>query len=198
MMARTGKRTATRYVRRYPFFEFIMKSEADRGHARSMALSLRETVRSKYWLHLEDDFQFFEAAPADRRSLRNILRKMTTWRRSCSIAATRRTLGIRNVVDSGELRILPDGMRYWCAITSRHGEPAKPGHRNLRKWPHFSFRPSLMRTEKIHWAVFDESPIHFELDFAERYTAHGYRSALLDTICCTSHWTTAWKGATLG
>jgi hypothetical protein len=43
---------------RYPFFEFILKDNTNKGHARSMEI-LRAEVSSPYWLHLEDDWEFF-------------------------------------------------------------------------------------------------------------------------------------------
>ena len=166
---------------RYPFFEFILKSDAERGHARSMN-SLRETVRSKYWLHLEDDFQFFEPRAF-------IAEGCAILEREPDVAQVLFNRGYaedtqdRNV-DAGQLRFFPSGARYWIHVYEPEPAPARLGRRSLSFWPHFSLRPSLMRTERI-LAVgqFDESPIHFEREFAERYTQQGNRSAFLDTIC---------------
>ncbi|HYV89717.1 MAG TPA: glycosyltransferase, partial [Candidatus Polarisedimenticolia bacterium] len=48
--------------RRFPFFEFVWKGPADRGHARSMNM-IRETVRTPWLIHLEDDWHFFARRP---------------------------------------------------------------------------------------------------------------------------------------
>ena len=41
----------------YPFFEFIFKSDEEKGHAKSMN-RLLDIVATPYWLHLEDDWHF--------------------------------------------------------------------------------------------------------------------------------------------
>jgi len=178
-----GSSPADRAVmrQRYPFFEFILKTEVERGHARSMNL-LRETVRSKYWLHLEDDFQFFEPRAFIGEACA-ILQQEPEVAQVLFNRGYAEDTQDRNV-DAGELRHLPNGTRFWRHVYEREPKAARPGRRSLAFWPHFSLRPSLMRTKSVlDIGPFDESPIHFEREFGERYLRRGNHSAFLDTIC---------------
>ena len=59
------------------------------------------------------------------------------------------------------------------------------GVKNCAYWPHFSFRPSLVKTsvfKKI--GKFSETVSHFEMDYAYKYIKEGYVSVFLDNINC--------------
>ncbi len=61
----------------------------------------------------------------------------------------------------------------------------EPGTRTNAWWPHFSLRPSLLRTAAVaEVGSFDEDAPHFELDFAHRYVAAGWSSAAFDDVTC--------------
>ena len=162
---------------RYPFFEFILKSPEERGHARSMNL-LRRAVDTKYWLHIEDDFQFFERRPFVSEAIAILEHdgslQQVLFNRAYAELTEDRSL------DAGELRSLPDGSRYWA---HEYDPSARQGGMSLAWWPHFASRPSLMVTERI-FAVgeFNEGPVNLEREFGERFFAQGGRSGFLDTI----------------
>ncbi len=174
----------------YPFFEFIFKSEADKGHARSMNRLLDE-VATPYWVHLEDDFHFFVATDYVTRALA-ILDVEPEVGQVLFNRNYAETLEDRQIV-GGVLRRHPDsGLRYLVheyvpdpvardAFFTRF--PA--GRRSNCWWPHFSFRPSLLRSAAIK-AVgrFDEQAGHFEQEFADRYVAAGWKSAFFDAVGC--------------
>jgi len=47
---------------KYPFFDFYMKTNEEKGHRKSMNIiwdKLNE-LKPKYWIHLEDDWLFFK------------------------------------------------------------------------------------------------------------------------------------------
>ncbi len=44
----------------YPFFEFIFKTENEKGHVQSMNIIFDKIKEYKYVCHMEDDWQFFE------------------------------------------------------------------------------------------------------------------------------------------
>ena len=174
---------------RYPFFEFIWKDDNTKGHGRSMEM-LRAEVSSPYWLHLEDDWEFF--APD------------TYVSRAIAILEDDDSLGQvlfnRNYVEhpsehntpGGELRATAIGQQpYRVHIFAKPGTEAfEIFNRDIGKnrrsnawWPNFSLRPSMMRTSSINSVgAFSTEPIHFELEFAERFTASGLHSAFFDTI----------------
>ena len=50
-------------------------------------------------------------------------------------------------------------------------------------WPNYSLRPGLLKREL--WdelGLYDEKHAHFEMDYAEKYTSAGYKTAFLDGI----------------
>ncbi|AUN95329.1 tetratricopeptide repeat-containing glycosyltransferase [Pseudazoarcus pumilus] len=173
---------------RYPFFEFVFKDEHEKGHALSMN-RLRAMIDTPYWLHLEDDWHFFVTTDYIARA-----RQVLDW--SPEVA---QVLFNRNYAETLEDRALVGGIvRRAGAGGHRYVEHEyladdddrlqffrrhPPGARSNVWWPHFSLRPSLMRTDDV-LAIgrFDESGSHFELEFARRYVQAGLKSAFLDTI----------------
>ncbi len=176
---------------RYPFFEFIEKVPSERGHAMSMR-RLHGEVRTKYWLHLEDDWRFFVRDSYVSRAI-DILEDDELLGQVLFNRNYAETLEDRNTV-GGEVR-------YTRATTSpyrlhTHFDPNsseyhayfsqfEPGSQGCVWWPNFSLRPSMMRTSAITaTGEFDSGSDNFELEFAHRYTDAGHRSAFFDTITC--------------
>jgi hypothetical protein len=179
-----------RMQERYPFFEFVWKSDDERGHAGSMN-RLTEMVDSPYWLHLEDDWQFVVPERYVTRS-RTILDEDPDIDQVLFNMNYGETLGDRGV-PGGVVRTTRDGSRYRAhqhlevgsAEYAAFFDPLPAGSIANVWWPHFSLRPSLLRTAAVR-AVggFDARSPHFELDFANRWTADGHASAFLDAIHC--------------
>lgn len=164
---------------RFPFFTWVWKDEQSKGHAHSMNL-LSDLVRVgnfDYVLHLEDDWEFFET----RDWISDTLIVLARERDCGQVLFNRNYAEIPGDGDilGGLIRKTPDGLRYRVHV---HDTVATPG-RSCAWWPHFSLRPSLLRTavfERI--GRFDPNSEHFELDYAKRYMQAGFRSAFLDTI----------------
>ena len=58
-----------------------------------------------------------------------------------------------------------------------------PGGRTNAWWPHYSLHPSLVRMAAIRCiGRYDESARHFELEYATRYQAAGFKTAFMDSI----------------
>ena len=166
-----------RMERRYPFFTFVFKTPAEKGHARSMNI-LRETVASPYWLHLEDDWHFVVRDRYVAKSIA-ILEDDPAIGQALFNRNYAETWGDREIRGGAVRRTKREGLRYRL---HENGPPPPVGLSNAW-WPHFSLRPSLMRTEAIRaTGPFDEGHEHFELDFARRYAASGRISAFLDSI----------------
>jgi glycosyltransferase involved in cell wall biosynthesis len=177
-----------RMQEQYPFFEFIWKDRADAGHARSMNL-LRDTVDTTYWLHLEDDWHFFVPGAHIGRAIDVLTTDghlgQVLFNRTYAEALADRDL-VGGVVDHPR-----GGPRHWIQehfegdALAAYFAALPPGARTNAWWPHFSLRPSLMRTSMIHdLGPFDETADHFELDYARHYTAAGHRTAGFDDIMC--------------
>ena len=174
----------------YPFFEFIWKDESTKGHARSME-QLRAEVTSPYWLHLEDDWEFFSPDNYIERAI-NILEDdesiaQVLFNRNYAEIVSERT------IPGGDLRTTTRGQHpyrvhtYFERGTDEYDQFTRDvanGAPNNAYWPNFSLRPSMMRTAAIKdVGAFDAEARHFELDFAQRFTAAGFHSAFFDTVC---------------
>lgn len=173
---------------RYPFFEFVWKGPADAGHPASMNL-LRARVSTPWWLHLEDDWQFVERRPliAEARAL---LEHDATVGQVLFNRCYAETFADRDLA-GGRIEIGPSGQRWWHQEVlvggdlERHLAGLGPAGRSNAWWPHYSLRPSLVRTEAVVGVgPYDPGADHFELEFAQRYAAAGLRTAALDAISC--------------
>ena len=177
--------------RRFPFFEFIEKSAEDRGHDRSMQ-RLMEEVSTPYWLHLEDDWRFIVRDAYVGRGLA-ILEDDPTIAQALFNRNYAETLEDRSLIGGELVRPRAGGAPY---RVHTHFDPSTPefhaffgqfpsGSRGCIGWPHFSLRPSLMRTESVRSiGSFPTDVANFELEFAHRFTEAGLRSAFFDTITC--------------
>lgn len=165
----------------YPFFEFYMKTPAERGHRQSMNIIWERlrTVRPTYWVHLEDDWLFFKRGSYVRDPIAILERPAATT------ANVHQLLYNRNYAE-----LYSDG---WGI---NGGAPLEPGvllhqkadgipGRNCGYWPHYSFRPSVVRVDPIlTLGNYDSPNTFFERDYADRWFAAGHRSAFYDDIRC--------------
>lgn len=172
----------------YPFINFYFKTLEEKGHPQSMNI-IRKYVKTPYTFHMEDDWLFFES----RNYLSECLEVLGQSSKigQCLINKNYTEVSNDNDVKGGELKISPTGLRYYiheyCVtdkeyqdFLERHG----PGN-SSSYWPHFSFRPSLLRT-KIYEELgeFNETISHFEMDYSYRYINKGYISAFLEKTYC--------------
>ncbi len=176
--------------RLFPFFEFVFKGADEKGHPRSMN-RIRECVRTPFLVHLEDDWQFFVRRPYIGPAI-EILEECPN---------VGQLLFNRNYAEVLEDRQLPGGHlavswthahrfrihEYYPPQSEdyRRFQAAYGGQRSNAYWPHYSLRPSVLKTSVLDriGAYAEDSP-HFELDYAERYTAAGFRSGFFDGIHC--------------
>jgi GR25 family glycosyltransferase involved in LPS biosynthesis/tetratricopeptide (TPR) repeat protein len=176
---------------RYPFFEFVLTDPEAERHAESMNRIL-ELVQSPHWIHLEDDWQFFWRGPYVERALAVLADDEAI----AQVAFNRNygeTLEDRATAGGTVRRTRADGRRY---RVHDHLDPETPAwHEYLESlpagvltaayWPHFTLRPSLMRTAALkRVGSFVGGGGHFELEFARRYAAAGMQTAFFDQINC--------------
>jgi len=153
---------------------------------------LLEAVTGPFWLHLEDDWQFFWRGAYVDRAI-TILADDSAIAQVAFNRSYGETLDCRRIV-GGELRRAgAEEMRY---RVHEEIEPETPewdehlaalpaGGLTAAFWPHFTLRPSLMRTEMIKSVgLFVPGPGHFELEFAKRYVAAGLKTAFFDAVNC--------------
>jgi GR25 family glycosyltransferase involved in LPS biosynthesis/glycosyltransferase involved in cell wall biosynthesis len=173
---------------RYPFIEFLWKDPADAGHARSLNL-LRNLVDTPWRLHLEDDWKFIVPDRYVGRA-QEILDADPSIGQVLFNRCYAETLDDLDLA-GGVVAHTASGSRYWRQEHFEGDELAAaraalpPGAATNAWWPHYSLRPSLLRTAAVHGVgPYDESSGNVELDFARRYTAAGFRTAAFDEITC--------------
>lgn len=171
----------------YPFFDFIFKDQADKGHARSMNMLL-DAVRTPYWVHLEDDWHFLVKTDCISRA-QAIL--------DCESSVAQVAFN-RNYAETLEDRKLVGGIVHRHPVTQQRyliHEFVQESQREIFFarfaagslsncwWPHFTFRPSMLKTEAIRsLGRFNEETIAFEREFAARYVAAGLSTAFFDGV----------------
>lgn len=174
----------------FPFFEWYRcEDKGGKGHARSMNFLL-DMVQTPYWLHLEDDWDFFLPANYIERSIdlldhRSDLSQVLFNRNYAQDLAEIHLLG-------GAPRETDTGTRYW---DHEHLSPPSPEYDAFFAgkpanalsnvwWPHFSLRPSVMRLADMRRiGPFNEAVDQFEIDHAHRFIAEGCKSAFLFRLC---------------
>lgn len=177
-----------RMAQRYPFLEFIEKTEAEKGHVGSME-RLRQEVTSAWWLPLEDDWHF--VVPG--RYVGRALDVLDADPRIGQVLFNRNygeVMGDRQLA-GGEVDRTATGRRFRRHVHHPPGTSAYeaylatlgPDARTNTWWPHFSLRPSLLRTTALtEVGPFTAEADNFELEYAERYSAAGWSSAFFDQI----------------
>jgi hypothetical protein len=165
--------------KKYPFFKYYMKSPAEKGHRESMNIiwnKLKE-LKPKYWIHMEDDWLFFyeddyvsrATAFLDRHQGDNI----------------HQLLFNRNYAELYQWHIVGGQKMEPGFLLHEQTDVIPVGRCTNGYWPHYSFRPSMIRVAPIlALGNYDSPNTFFERDYADRYVAKGYRSAFFDAITC--------------
>lgn len=172
----------------YPFFEFYLKTPAEKGHPQSMNI-IRKLVETPYIFHMEDDWMFF----CKRNYITDLMDVIgQNWRlMQCLVNKNYGETSTDIGIVGGEFGRTDKGIRYYTheMVTTEESKikwHAKNGVGfNCNYWPHFSFRPSLFRTRIFHeLGEFNETVSHFEMDYAGRYVNKGWQSAFLESVYC--------------
>lgn len=187
--------------KQYPFFEFIWKDETQKGHYTSMNIIRKYALDNnvEYLLHMEDDFHFVQKRDyiADCMRIFNESPKIGQVLFNINYAEVELS---KRKCRGGHLKKCKDGSRYYIhehydtsskeyhAFTERH-----KGHGTCGYWPHFSFRPSIVKTEVYKQLGSFFNTAHFEMQYANEYVARGYVSAFFDSFCCIHTGKKTWE-----
>jgi GR25 family glycosyltransferase involved in LPS biosynthesis len=172
----------------YPFIKFYFKNPSEKGHPQSMNI-IREHVKTPYTFHMEDDWQFFDRRNYISECLEVLGENPKIGQ--CLINKNYSETSSDQDIAGGIFKNTPSGLRYFIQEYCHTDEQKKTfseKHKNCKSssyWPHFSFRPSLLRTNIFHeLGKFNEEISHFEMDYSYRYIKKGYISAFLETTYC--------------
>lgn len=172
----------------YPFINFYFKSQKEKGHPQSMNI-IRNLVRTPYIFHMEDDWQFF----VRRNYISDCLDVLGQDNSigQCLINKNYAEIASDINIKGGYFRTTSSGLRYYI-----HEFVSTDNERNdfVKKygiggtcnyWPHYSLRPSLLRTQIYHEiGPYNETVSHFEMEYSIRYIKKGYISAFLEGVYC--------------
>lgn len=171
----------------YPFMTFYFKEYSEKGHARSMNL-IRRLKKTPYVFHLEDDWKFF----CPRTYIGDCLDVLTSDKSlgQCLVNKNYSETDRDIDISGGIFKTTQYGTRYYeheYAKTEDEIKRFNTNHPSSTKtcyyWPHFSLRPGLWKSHVIdEIGEFSEAGGHFEMEYAHRYVAKGYKTAFLESI----------------
>ena len=164
-------------ITNYKFFKYHLNKENEKGHLNSMNIiwdKLNE-LKPKYWIHLEDDWQFIKPCNYVQKSI-NFLEKY----RKDNI---HQILFNKNYGETIDCYNLTGGERIDEDFLLHIKDQPNLTGRNCSYWPHYSFRPSMINTDIIlNIGNFDSPNTFFEMDYANKYCNLGFKSAFYNEI----------------
>ncbi len=185
---------------KYPFFQFVFKNESQKGHYVSMNI-IHDFIRQRksgYLLHVEDDWHFVE----ERNYVMDCIRILKSNETIGQVLFNKNYAEIEPV----KLRIaggINKTLKNTNYILHEYYESSSPEYEDFMKrnksypsnayWPHFSFRPSVIKCSVLlDIGVFYHTP-HFEMEYAKEYIERNYKSAFLNTFSCIHTGKKTWE-----
>lgn len=164
----------------YPFIKIIRKTPEQKGHAISMNI-LRKIIKTKYFFHLEDDWEFVVKDKYITKCLEIINNREDVKQVLLNPNYSEDFLsGI--FCNSSIMKYTEKGQRY---LEHVYNPTLKVPYLNCHYWPHFSFRVGLTKTEVLNeLGDFEIKPCHFEMEYANKYVSKNYKTCFLDFMCC--------------
>ena len=201
----SSKEDRNNMLNKYPFIEWIFKSEYSKGHLNSMNMII-DLVDSEYLVHLEDDWLFYERMDYISKAL-NILKldKIITIdnipnNQNIHIKQIKQVLFNKNYIEVAEQDTkggynckTSDGFNY---IIHEHYNDildkenynnacTRVNGSNCIYWPHYSFRPSVIKTDIFKTiGKYSSESSFFEREYADRYYASNFISSFFDKVTC--------------
>jgi tetratricopeptide (TPR) repeat protein len=178
--------------KQYPFFEYIFKNESQKGHYVSMNIIRDYAIKNgyEYILHMEDDWHFVQKRNYIGESLK-LLAEDPKYGQALFNNHYSEVELFKHPIAGGILKRTKDGTRYYVheyypTNTKEYQEFIKKhsGVGTCGYWPHFSFRPSVLRVSMLMDVGSYYNTGHFEMQYANEYVAKGYKSVFFDTFCC--------------
>lgn len=178
----------TKMKTNYPFFTFVFKDAANKGHPRSMNI-IRNRVQTPYLFHMEDDWEFFFKDNYLTRCLEVLTQSPNIGQ--CLLNKNYRETEKDGCIIGGTKALTERGNIFFIHDYCKTDEEKKlfidkyGNGVNCNYWPHFSFRPSMIKTSVFQkLGQFNETTFHFEMNYAERYVKEKIISTFLPSISC--------------
>jgi GR25 family glycosyltransferase involved in LPS biosynthesis len=163
----------------YPWIDFYNKNTEEKGHRVSMNLIYDKLYELKptYWIHLEDDFLFHYKMPYIIAGIEGLV----------DLADSNVKQIVFNI-NYGETvrdyKITGHQMSvHQNYVLHNHNKETDMKYLNCQYWPHYSFRPSITDVSTIlQLGNFDSPNTFFEIDYANKWTDAGYKTAFFNRI----------------
>lgn len=188
----------------YPFINWIFKDDKLKGHVNSMNLIIN-LIKGDYLIHLEDDWLFYEKMNyitsgleiLNQTKIINIDNIPEYY--NLNEKKIKQVLFNKNFAETNEHNIVggflcktendidyilhehyPDKSHEYNLAITKYNNIA-----NCIYWPHFSFRPSLIKTDIFKdIGKFNRKSHFFEKEYAERYYKKNYISCFFNKLTC--------------
>ena len=162
----------------YPWINYRMKTPEEKGHRQSMNIiwdKLKE-LGPVYWIHMEDDFLFHTKMNYVGEAI-SALTQMKD-EKVCQI------LFNRNYGETIEdYKVLGHTDASNTSIVVHDYKLGTFPYSNCHYWPHYSFRPAVIDVKTVlELGNFDSENQFFEMDYATKWYAAGYKSGFFNRI----------------
>jgi len=163
----------------YPWIEFYNKNVEEKGHRKSMNLIYDKLFELKpiYWIHLEDDFLFHYKMPYIISGIEGLL--------DLSDHDVKQIVFNINYGETvNDYRITGHKPTpYPNYVLHSHNKDGETKYLNCQYWPNYSFRPAITDVSAIlNIGNFDTPNTFFEIDYANKWTDAGYKTAFFNRI----------------
>jgi GR25 family glycosyltransferase involved in LPS biosynthesis len=173
---------------KYPFFTFYWKTIEEKGHPQSMNI-IKNNVKTEYIFHMEDDWKYF----TKKKYISECLEILESNNQIGQCLINKNYAEIPSDIDivGGIFSKTKSGLRYFIHEYNPDDKSKEQFNKkygigkNCAYWPHFSFRPSLLKRKVLDSiGDYNETISHFEMDYSYRYVNKGFLSAFLEGISC--------------
>lgn len=159
----------------YSGIDYYWKTVDEKGHVKSMNIiwnKLNE-LKPKYWIHIEDDFLFFDRMKYISAGLNGFTNEIKQVLFNLNYSEV-----IEDYDIQGHIKLNKD----YSVHDFKQGGGFN--YKNQHYWPHYSFRPSIVEVDAILKLGDFTAPVtFFERHYADKWVVH-YKSAFLNKITC--------------
>jgi len=161
----------------YPWINYRMKTPEEKGHRQSMNIiwdKLKE-LGPVYWIHMEDDFLF--------HTKMNYVGEAISALTQLKDEKVYQILFNRNYGETIEdYKVLGHNETSSTIVVHDYKLGTFP-YSNCHYWPHYSFRPAVIDVKTVlELGNFDSENQFFEMDYAKKWYAAGYKSGFFNRI----------------
>lgn len=186
----------------YPFIKIISKDQTQKGHYKSMNIIYDLATNNnnnnnkdngyKYWLHLEDDFHFINKRNYISDSIKileseenNKVGQVLFNRNYAEIEHYKQTIYGGKLKSSNNIKYIEHehyDKNLEPELYKKFYETVKGN--NCMYWPHYSFRPSVVKVQVLKELGPFSNCTHFEMEYAKEYVNLGYKSVFFNSVNC--------------